>query len=158
MLFCVCHRYFLVLQGHTLEFFNTTAELYAGKPPRESVVLSPDCTVESRKLPTKLRATGSTTTATMAATGTSTTGTSGAPATGTGANGNPGPDPGFSDLTEPDSVIDLHMSGQSTITLQCFSVEEENRWISHLQVRTHTHSAQHMHKCTCSLTDLNCRS
>jgi hypothetical protein len=40
----------------------------------------------------------------------------------------------FSDSQEPDSVIDLHMNNQ-THTLQCFSVEEENRWISYLQVR-----------------------
>lgn len=145
-----------MLQGHTLEFFNTTAELYAGKPPRETVVLSPDCTVESRKLPTKLRATGATTTASMAATtATSSAGTSGAAATGTGGNGNttnPGPDAGFSDLQEPDSVIDLHMSGQSTITLQCFSVEEENRWISHLQVHTPRPAATGAHLALTQLT------
>lgn len=100
-------RYFLVLQGHTLDFYNSTSELYANRPAKETVVLTPDCTVESRKLPAKIRA-----------------------ASGSGPSS---PESPFTDSHEPDSVIDLHMGGQ-THTLQCFSIEEENRWISHLQV------------------------
>jgi hypothetical protein len=39
---------------------------------------------------------------------------------------------------EPDTVIDLMLTSSrtgllKTITLQCFTVEEENRWISELQ-------------------------
>ena len=99
----------MIMDGKELEFFGSVADFYGNKPPRETVTLTSDCRVESRKLPLKSKA----------------------PTT----PDSPSP---YSDSVEPDSVIDIQLSTKGggtvrVITLQCYSIEEENRWISHLQ-------------------------
>jgi hypothetical protein len=107
-------RYFAVLNTRELELYLSNTDLQSGKPPKEVVALTPDCTVESRKLAASAKP---------------------RPPASSSEGGHVSP---FGEGGEPDSVIDLQMTASKTgsprvVTLQCFSVEEENKWISHLQ-------------------------
>lgn len=108
-------KYFAVLNTRELELYLSNTDLQSGKPPKEVVALTPDCTVESRKLAASAKP---------------------RPPASSSEGGHVSP---FGEGGEPDSVIDLQMTASKTgsprvVTLQCFSVEEENKWISHLQI------------------------
>ncbi|GAB5034543.1 pleckstrin like protein [Nannochloropsis oceanica] len=114
-----------------LALYSNPSDLRSHKPPKETIVLTADCIVESRRLP-------------IAATLSSSGGIRGrgwssswqktsfsAPSISTTPSS-------FSETLEPDTVIDLLLTSSrtgllKTLTLQCFTVEEENRWISELQ-------------------------
>lgn len=138
--------------GRRLDFYATRADLEARRPPKESISLSPGCIVESRRLP--LPSAGKGLGAVVAGTH---TGSGGAPSSSSSSSSSAAATfPGsysagatpismpqgasFSETLEPDSVIDLLIptssggKGLRTLTLQCFSVAEENRWISELQL------------------------
>lgn len=118
-----------------LALYVTPADLHTNKPPKETIVLTADCIVESRRLPIAATNSGS-------SSGSSSSGGRGmsghrssssftTPSTG-------GTAASFSEVMEPDSVVDLLLTSSrtgmlKTITLQCFTVEEENRWISEIQ-------------------------
>ena len=97
-------------EGRDLELYSNTIDVTGSKPPRETISLTTDLVIESRKLPLKTKAPNT-------------------------------PESSFlyTESFEPDSVIELRLPGKGgstkTITLQCFSLEEENRWRSNLQVR-----------------------
>jgi len=93
----------MVLNGHQLDFYSNESHHTSKRPPSHIIVLTPDTTIESRKLPGKPKASHKLAEA------------------------------AFQEAQEPDSVIDVHLPKQ-IVTLQCFLVEEENRWISYLQV------------------------
>ena len=113
-----------------LALYPNSSDLRCHKPPRETIVLTADCIVESRRLP--IAATPSSGTRGRSSSWQKTSNSSfSAPSTGTTPSS-------FPEMLEPDTVIDLLLTSSrtgllKTITLQCFTVEEENRWISELQ-------------------------
>ena len=119
-----------------LALYPNPTDLQSHKPPRETIVLTADCIVESRRLP--IAATSSSSIGGGGGGGNSSSGRK----TSTSSFSTPStvatPCSFSTELLEPDTVIDLMLTSSrtgllKTITLQCFTVEEENRWISELQ-------------------------
>lgn len=118
-----------------LALYPNPSDLQSHKPPRETIVLTADCIVESRRLP--IAATSSSINGGGVGGGSSSSGRK----TSTSSFSTPSTaatPTSFAEMLEPDTVLDLLLTSSrtgllKTITLQCFKVEEENRWISELQ-------------------------
>jgi hypothetical protein len=108
-----------------LALYHSPKDLQNHKPPKEMIGLSADSIIDSRRLSTSINSSIATK-------------SSGSKTSSSTKPCIDAAESSFVDTQEPDTVIDILLTSSrtgllKTYTIQCFSVEEENRWISELQ-------------------------
>lgn len=108
-----------------LALYHSPKDLQNHKPPKEMISLSADSIIDSRRLSTSINPSIATK-------------SSGSKTSSSTKPCIDAAESSFVDTQEPDTVIDILLTSSrtgllKTYTIQCFSVEEENRWISELQ-------------------------